>query len=111
MGNWLACVRGLASVRGLSQMGGLAGRMASGRCRVSTREPAGLRGRHGPWALALVGGGRHGCGRHGAVRLGARHLFGLCLGAWHLVAEWLRPGSSSLAGLGGFGVFGHLVNL
>jgi len=106
VGNWLAGVRGLASVRGLSQMGRLAGRMASCRCRVSTREPAGLRGRHGPWALALVGGARH-----GGVRLGARHLFGLCRGAWHLVAEWLRSWSSSLAGLGGFGVFGHLVNL
>ena len=93
-------------MRGLAWMRGLAGRMASGRCRVSTREPAWLSGRLGPWALALVG-----AGRHVSVRLGARHLFGLCVGACHLVAEWLRSGSGRLAGLGGFGVFGHLVNL
>jgi hypothetical protein len=96
----------LAAVKGLSEVRGLARGMASGRCGVGTGEPAGLRGRHGTRALALLG-----CGRRGGVRLGARHLFGLSLGAWHLLAEWLRSWSSRLAGLGGFGVFGHLVNL
>jgi hypothetical protein len=97
---------GLARGRGLAAMRRLAGRMPPGRCRVSTGEPAGLDGRHGPRVFAWLRPGRH-----GGVRLGGPRLVGLCLGAWHLVAEWLRSGSGTFAGLGGFGVLGHLVNL
>jgi hypothetical protein len=97
---------GLAWDRGLAAMRRLAGRLPPGRCGVSAGKPAGLHDRHGPRVFALLRPGRH-----GGVRLGARRLVGLCFGAWYLVAEWLRSGSGRLAGLGGFGVLGHLVNL